>query len=186
MLVPRLVIGLGNPGPRFTGTRHNVGYRLVELFSEKGVVWKNFKGLGRYWHRDAVTVGEPETYMNESGRFVAALARYYKIPAEETLICFDDMDLPLGRLRIRLKGSAGGHKGMKSIIDHMGTPEIPRLRIGIGPITPGREGADFVLGRFSKAEKKILDGSLDSARNAIATAIEEGVEAAMNRFNPAP
>ncbi len=180
-----MLVGLGNPGPRYVRTRHNVGFRLVERVLG-GAAWKDFKGLGRYWHGADLTVGKPMTFMNESGRFVAALGRFYKVPVSEMLICFDDVDLPLGWLRLRMRGSSGGHKGMQSIIDHLGTPEVPRLRIGIGPLPPHREGADFVLGRFSLAEEEVLAGALDRAAEAITAAREEGLEAAMNRFNPEP
>jgi PTH1 family peptidyl-tRNA hydrolase len=178
-------VGLGNPGPGYAKTRHNVGFRLVEALAE-GAEWRNFQGLGRFTVRDSLLLAKPMTFMNESGRFVAAFARYRGLTPEESLVCFDDVALPLGRLRFRAEGSSGGQKGMQSILEAFGTNKVPRARIGIGPQPPGRDSADFVLSRFSAAEEEALRDSLELAREAVLLAVEQGLEAAMNRFNPAP
>ena len=185
MAAPRLVVGLGNPGPRYERTRHNAGFRLVERLAGEEAVWKDFQGLGRWTRRGALMLAEPLTYMNESGRFVASLARFHKIGPGELLVCFDDVALPLGRLRLRPSGSSGGQKGMESILAALGTKEIPRLRIGVGPQPPGWDSTDYVLGRFTAEQEKALSGALDGACEAVLKACAEGLEAAMNRFNAA-
>lgn len=185
----RLVIGLGNPGPKYEKTRHNVGFMLLDRVAERfrGAVWSKWGALGETLEGEvdgrAVILARPLTYMNESGRMAGDLARFRKIPPGDVLVCYDDFALPLPKLRIRLKGSAGGHNGMQSIIDHLGTQEVPRLRVGIGPVPAGRDPADFVLSRFRPDERKGLESALDDAVSAIATAADAGVEAAMNRFN---
>lgn len=186
MAAPRLVVGLGNPGPRYERTRHNAGFRLVERLAGEDAVWKDFSGLGRWTKARGLMLGEPLTYMNESGRFVAALSRFHKIAPGEILVCFDDVALPLGRLRLRPAGSSGGQKGMESILSVLGTKEVPRLRIGVGPQPPGWDSTDFVLGRFTAAEEKVFSGALDAAAEAVGIACGEGLEAAMNAFNAAP
>jgi PTH1 family peptidyl-tRNA hydrolase len=128
-------------------------------------------------------LGKPATFMNESGRFVGALARFYKIAAQEILVCFDEISLPLGRLRLRLEGSAGGQKGMDSVISHLGTAAVPRLRLGIGPQPAGMRSEEYVLAPFSKQQAVLLEGVLESAEQAVRTACSLGFEAAMNRFN---
>jgi PTH1 family peptidyl-tRNA hydrolase len=126
------------------------------------------------------------TYMNDSGAFVGALSRWRKIPPGQILVCFDDVALPLGRLRLRLKGSGGGQKGMQSTLQHLGTQDVPRLRIGIGPQPPGLDSAAFVLARFSSEEEQALAAVLEDAAAAVRVAVESGLDAAMNRFNAAP
>lgn len=182
----RLVVGLGNPGERYARTRHNVGFRLVEHLAGNDGVWKDFQGLGRVARWDSLILAEPLTYMNESGRFVQVLAHFHKIPPAEILVCFDDIALPLGRLRVRPSGSSGGQKGMLSIIQTLGTEELARLRVGVGPQPAGWDSADFVLSRFSGAEEKLLPEVFERAADAVRLAAEQGVPAAMNRFNPAP
>lgn len=181
----RLVVGLGNPGPRYARTRHNAGFRLVERLAGDDAVWKDFEGLGRWARRDSLMLAEPLTFMNESGRFVGALARFHKVAPAQTLVCFDDVALPLGRLRLRPSGSSGGQKGMQDIISRLGTQDIPRLRLGVGPQPPEMDSAAYVLGRFTAAEEKLFDEVLDEAREAVVLAADEGLETAMNRFNKA-
>jgi PTH1 family peptidyl-tRNA hydrolase len=125
------------------------------------------------------------TYMNDSGSFVGALSRWRKILPSQILVCFDDVALPLGRLRLRLKGSGGGQKGMQSTLQHLGTQDVPRLRIGIGPQPAGMDSAVFVLSRFGPEEEEALAAVLDDAVSAVGVAVESGLEAAMNRYNPA-
>lgn len=181
----RFIVGLGNPGPRYARTRHNIGFRLIEFMAGEGASWKDFQGAGRYVRKGGLILSEPMTFMNESGRFVGALGRFFKIPPEETLVCFDDVALPFGRIRLRAAGSSGGQKGMASIIESCGTQEIPRLRVGVGPQPPLMDSADFVLSRFSKEEESALEKVLQDAAGAVEAACAEGLEAAMNRFNPA-
>ena len=194
----RLVAGLGNPGEGYARTRHNVGFVLLDRLAEKlgaptwtplsrgWTLWK--RRLGEYFAAEVsgrkVLFARPLTYMNESGKFLGELARYSNVAPGETLIAYDDFALPLGRIRLRLKGSAGGHNGMQSALDHLGTDEVPRLRIGIGPAPGGQDPKDFVLGRFKPAERDSVTAALDLAASAVLASIEDGVEAAMNRFNP--
>jgi PTH1 family peptidyl-tRNA hydrolase len=182
----RLVVGLGNPGSEYERTRHNVGFRLVDrLVGEADPFWKDFKGLGVAAKWGDVWVAKPMTYMNESGQFVKTFAGYNNIPIPEILVVYDEISLPLGKLRIRKKGSAGGQKGMLSILRHLGTEEVARLRVGIGPQPEKMDSADFVLSRFKPAEEEGLSAALDLSVDAIKTVLESGVDAAMNRFNPA-
>ena len=182
----RLVVGLGNPGSEYERTRHNVGFRLADrLVGEADHFWKDFKGLGVAAKWGDVWVAKPMTYMNDSGQFVRTFAGYHNIAAPEILAVYDELALPLGKIRIRKKGSAGGQKGMLSILRHFGTEEIARLRVGIGPQPDKMDAADFVLSRFKPAEERDLNASLDLAAEAIKTVFEAGVDAAMNRYNPA-
>ncbi len=182
----RLVVGLGNPGSEYEKTRHNVGFRLADrLVGGADPFWKDFKGLGVAAKWGDVWVAKPMTYMNESGQFVRAFAGYHNISIPEMLVVYDELSLPLGKLRIRKKGSAGGQRGMLSILRHLGTEEVPRLRIGIGPQPEKMDSADFVLSRFKPAEEKGLEDALALSEDAIRTVNEKGVDAAMNRYNPA-
>lgn len=176
-------MGLGNPGPRYRRTRHNVGFRLVERGAGPDAQWRDFKGLGRYARKGGLFLAEPMTFMNESGRFVGAFGRFHKIASSETLVCLDDVSLPLGRLRLRSEGSSGGQKGLESILTDSGTTAVPRLRIGVGPQPPGMDSAAFVLAPFSAAEEELVGETLALAWEAVETASREGLEAAMNRFN---
>lgn len=183
------MVGLGNPGPRYAGTRHNAGFLLAaRVVGAAG--FKPWKDMGecaqvREEGLDFFVV-RPLTYMNESGRMVDGFARCHGAAPHEVLACFDDISLPLGRLRIRLKGSSGGQKGMRSILDHLGTQEVPRLRIGIGPLPPGADAADYVLRPFARAERAAVEAAIETAREAVFTAVREGVEAAMNKYNALP
>jgi PTH1 family peptidyl-tRNA hydrolase len=181
----RLVVGLGNPGTRYARTRHNVGFRLVDLLAADSQ-WRDFQGLGQVCRVGGLWLAKPMTYMNDSGSFIGSLSRWRRIPPAQILVCFDDVALPLGRLRLRLKGSGGGQKGMESALQHLGTSDVPRLRIGIGPQPPGLDSADFVLSRFSAEEEKLLGAALEAAASAVQLAAENGIEAAMNRFNAPP
>lgn len=178
-------MGLGNPGTRYARTRHNAGFKLIELMVAEGCQWKDFQGLGRIVRQENLVLVQPLTYMNESGRCVAALKSFYKIPPARMLICLDDVALPLGRLRLRASGSSGGQKGLQSVIDSLGTQEIPRLRIGVGPQPSGWDSTDFVLSRFSAQEEKRLQEVLLTAVEAVKTVGESGLQIAMNRFNGA-
>lgn len=189
----RLVVGLGNPGPRYEGTRHNVGFAAVDLFAAadaraswssapagEGVLARVDLGEGR-----RLWAAKPHTFMNASGTMVAALARYLKVRPQELLVVSDDFSLPLGRVRLRLRGSSGGQKGLGSILESLGSQEVPRLRLGIGPVPERVDPAAFVLGRFAPAEREEAGLMAARAAEAIHAACVDGLEAAMNRYNAA-
>ena len=184
-----VIVGLGNPGRRYEGTRHNAGFAVADSLaaSLRAEPWKSWLNLGEVSRADAggktVFLVKPLTYMNESGRMIRSFADYHKIQPQEVLICYDDFALELGRVRLRKSGSSGGQQGMESVLGLMGTEMIPRLRIGIGPKPPLIEWKDFVLSKFSGEEKPIFAQSLETARQAALMAVEKGLEAAMNRFN---
>ncbi|MEZ6080498.1 MAG: aminoacyl-tRNA hydrolase [Pirellulaceae bacterium] len=170
-----MVVGLGNPGPKYSGTRHNVGFDVLDHLSRShsaAAVRAKFEG-----QLTTVTIADttlllvwPLTYMNESGRCVKAVAQFYKIdPLSDLLVICDDLSLPLGKLRVRSKGSAGGQKGLNHILQVFGTQEIPRLRIGIDPAPPQWETADYVLGRFRSDEKPVIGQAIQEAANAVRT-----------------
>ena len=180
----RLLVGLGNPGREYAGTRHNVGFMIADRLAAKGRA--EFR-TERGWKAAVAKTGDlllckPQTYMNLSGESVRAVSDFYKIAPAEVLVVLDDTALPLGRLRLRPDGSAGGHNGLQSVIEHLGTPAVPRLRVGIGAAEPGG-AVEHVLGRFSLEEQPVLGQSLDRAEAAIACALERGLQAAMNAFN---
>lgn len=187
----KLIVGLGNPGRRYAGTRHNVGFRVVERFAERQRVALSSKKFdGRFGRGDVggVEVGilEPETFMNLSGASVAAALRYLPVDdwKADLLVISDDVDLPFGKLRIRPGGGPGGHNGLKDIIAHLGGDAFARMRFGVGRPGDGRiDTADHVLQGFSDEEEKVLRGRLDAAAEAIDTWLFEGLQTAMNRFN---
>lgn len=183
-----LVVGLGNPGSQYSHTRHNAGFMVLDEVAKRvGAEWKNWQKLGDY---AKVSVGgkevfllKPTTYMNNSGQATGSLARFYKIKPQDCLICFDEISLAVGKLRLRKNGSAGGQNGMKSVIAHLGTQDIPRLRVGTGPKPEKFDLADFVLSNFTKAETPLLEESISKAADAVETFLTKGMEIAMNRFN---
>lgn len=183
----RLIVGLGNPGREYEASRHNVGFRCLDELAARHHIdlsrraFKSLVGSGDI-AGERVILAKPQTYMNLSGEAVAPLARYYGIPLEHLLVIYDDMDLPLGRIRLRERGSSGGHNGLNSIIAHVGSDQFPRLRIGIG--RPLRATArDFVLSRFDKEEEAIAEESVKRAADAVEMVLREGIAAAMNTFN---
>lgn len=180
----RLLVGLGNPGREYAGTRHNVGFMIADRLAAKSRA--EFR-TERDWKAAMAKSGDlllckPLTFMNLSGKSVRAVSDFYKIAPAEMLVVLDDTALPLGRLRLRPEGSAGGHNGLKSIFEHLGTTAVPRLRVGIGEAEPG-EAVGHVLGRFDLEEMPVLEQSLDRAEAAIACVLERGLSAAMNSFN---
>ncbi len=182
-----LIVGLGNPGREYKQNRHNIGFMAVErLAAQSGISFgkvqsKGLLGSGRVGGVPLILL-KPQTYMNSSGDCVAAIARYYKISAANMLIVYDELDLPFGTLRLRGKGGAGGHNGMRSIIQHMGNT-FPRLRLGVGR-PPGRmPAAAYVLQNFGSADRPLLDDLLDEAVRAIETYLHDGIELAMTRHN---
>jgi PTH1 family peptidyl-tRNA hydrolase len=189
---PALVAGLGNPGPEYAGHRHNVGFQVIEVLARShGLTFSRRKELkahvaeGQIAGR-AVLLAKPQTYMNLSGRALGRLQRTYEIPPEQILIVYDDLDLPLGRLRMRPEGGSGGHKGMRSIIDVLGTQAFPRLRVGVDR-PPGRmDPAEYVLRPFDEEQQELLDDVLERAVAAIECWLVDGIVAAMDEFNRSP
>lgn len=185
---PFLLVGLGNPGREYRENRHNVGFMAVDRLAEKlGVAFSRMESRALLTRAECggrrVLLAKPQTYMNLSGQAVGALVRFYRVPLENLLIIYDDVDLPLGVLRIRPLGGAGGQKGMSSIIDRLGTQDFPRLRIGIDR-PPGRmNAAAYVLQNFSRDQAEVLPGILDEAAEAALAFVEQGIDAAMNQYN---
>src|SRR5262245_27253924 len=187
----KLVVGLGNPGPKYEGTRHNIGYAVVDyLAAAPGTGgWR-----GRFQSRVAETLEgsepvllmKPETFMNLSGRAVREAIDFYKLTAADFLVVCDDIALPVGKLRARAKGSDGGQKGLRNIQEMLGTPEYPRLRIGVG--SPGEhwDAADYVLSRFKPAERKAVEDAVALAAQAVLLWVRKGLDACMNQFNADP
>jgi PTH1 family peptidyl-tRNA hydrolase len=183
----RLVVGLGNPGAEYERTRHNIGFAVLDrLAAEQRAKWERSAKWGVYWTKsEEVLLVKPMRYMNRSGEPLLAIAQFYKVEPREMLIVLDDMALELGRLRIRLEGSAGGHNGLESVITTLGTDMISRLRIGIGA-APGAGAVDYVLGRFFEEEAPIVEKTVERAAEAVKWAIDKGVVSAMNTFNKIP
>ena len=183
-----LIVGLGNPGPKYAANRHNAGFRCVERFgSTLGLTFDKLQKQARVAlgdvHGQRVILTKPQTFMNESGRAVGRLVRFYKVQLGRLLVVYDDLDLPLGTVRLRPGGGSGGHKGMRSIIEHLGSEDFPRLRIGIGR-PPGRmDPAAYVLQDFSADEEPLLEDALEQAVIAIETWLRDGIDTAMNRCN---
>jgi PTH1 family peptidyl-tRNA hydrolase len=183
----RLIAGLGNPGREYAGTRHNIGFEVVDrLAAEWGVVWQQEKTWHVLWAKGAnALLVKPTSYMNRSGEPLRAIAQFYKIAPAEMLVVLDDMALPLGRLRLRPDGGTAGHNGLESVIVQFGTEEIPRLRVGIGA-APREGSVDYVLGRFFEEERPLVDETIARAAEAAKWAIDKGVLSAMNQFNKNP
>lgn len=184
-----LIAGLGNPGKEYSNTRHNIGFDVVDLLAEKhqirmierkhkAMIGKGFIG------GEKVILAKPQTYMNLSGESIREILDYYKIDAkEELIVVFDDISLEPGTLRIRKKGSAGGHNGIKSIIAHLGHDTFQRIKMGVGEKPKGYDLADYVLGHFTSGERKLLDEAAKAACEAIETMLSDGADTAMNRYN---
>src|SRR4028118_1509981 len=209
LVIPQLIVGLGNPEPKYDRTRHNIGFNAVDALAKSWQISllenRKFQGIfgegifgeenrprgqkkgNRPWGQK-IRLLKPLTYMNLSGQAIRAATDWYKIPAESVLIVYDDMDLPIGKLRMRLAGSAGGHNGMKSTISHLGTDKSPRLRIGIGK--PQNDAAknekdtiSFVLGKFSSEESQLVEKVLKLVVEAVELSLHQGVEKAMSLYN---
>ena len=185
--VMKLVVGLGNPGSQYAETRHNVGYQVVDRLSERwGIPCRRekFRGLTGEGHACGVSVLllKPTTFMNHSGQSVGEAWRFYRLEADDLLVVLDDMDLPLGRIRLRSAGSAGGHRGLSNIILMVGRDDFARLRIGIGSSTRN-EAIGHVLGRFEPEELPHVEPTVGRATEAVECWMTEGVEQAMNRYN---
>ena len=190
LIIPELIVGLGNPEPKYDQTRHNIGFAAID---ELAKLWqmplsenKRFEGLyseGQAAGGHKVRLLKPLTYMNRSGQSVRAVTDWYKIEPSSVLVIYDDMDLPVGKLRIRLSGSAGGHNGMKSIIAHLGGREFPRLRIGIGKSNSSDRTVSHVLGKFAPQELQPIEEILYTSVKAIELSLKAGIEQSMNRYN---
>lgn len=192
--LPCLIVGLGNPGDKYAGTRHNIGFEVVDRLSKAWAVplkqerrFQGEYGAGFGPTRQKVYLLKPLTYMNRSGQSMRAVMDWLKLEPSQVLVVYDDMDLPVGRLRLRLSGSAGGHNGMKSAIAHLGTQDFCRLRIGIGASDRAGDSdkavVSHVLGNFSKAERSTLDAVVDQAVRTLEKAMVDGVEKAMSLYN---
>lgn len=184
-----IVVGLGNPSSKYKGTRHNMGFDAIDNIADRNsidVSSKKFKGVyGKgVIQGQKVVLLKPETYMNLSGESVRAAVDFFKInPEDELIVLYDDISLAPGKLRLRAKGSAGGHNGIKNIIAHLGTEKFKRVKIGVGEKPVGMDLADYVLGRFNKIERITVDKGIDDAARAVEIMIAEGIDKAMNMFN---
>lgn len=183
-----LIVGLGNPGEEYVKTRHNIGFRAVdELADRYRLRFDEKRGKARVAEGtiagQRVAIAKPFTFMNLSGQTVTSLKQWYKIGTADILVVYDDLDLPFGALRLRQRGSAGTHNGMKSIVQLLGSQDFPRLRIGIEQTPAGWNTANYVLSRFSREQEEQMPTLLGAAADAIEIVLGEGVEAAMNRYN---
>ena len=181
-----LIVGLGNPGTKYERTRHNMGFRVADLLSADTGIAVNkeaFSGLlgrGKLFNED-ILIFKPTTYMNLSGTAVQQVVHYFKIPLDNIIVCYDDLALPPGTLRMRLSGSSGGQRGMQNIIENLGTEEFKRIRVGIGE--PEDDAIDYVLSKPSKDERVVIDEAIHDAVEAIKEAIRFGFDRAMSKFN---
>ncbi len=180
----KAIVGLGNPGTRYEKTRHNVGFRVLDLLADRsGTPWK----LEGKWESRVTKIGEtvliqPQTFMNESGRAVSSMSRFFRWKPEEILVVYDDIALPLGTLRFRMKGGHAGHNGIRSLLGHLGSEAFPRLKIGIGGVS-GDQLVGHVLGMFRLDERELLENTLARAADAVQLAATSGLEIAANEFN---
>lgn len=183
-----LIVGLGNPGTEYAATRHNIGFDMITYLSDKyripmrGKEGKAIVGKG-FIEGQKVMLAQPQTFMNLSGESVRALMDYYKLTEEEVVIIYDDISMPVGQVRIRPKGSAGGHNGIKSIIQHLGTQEFPRIKIGVGDKPANGDLVKHVLGRFGKEEDAMIRDVFALAEKGLLALLQEDVAAAMNAVN---
>lgn len=195
LVIPQLIVGLGNPEPKYDRTRHNIGFAAIDALSHSWQIplsdnrkFQAAFGEGKISKAEKIRLLKPLTYMNNSGQAIRAVTDWYKLPPLSVLVIYDDMDLPLGKIRLRLSGSAGGHNGMKSAIAHLGSQNFPRLRIGIGKPAGAIAKEDsstvsYVLGRFSADQTQTVSEVLRAVTDAVELAIASGVEKAMNRYN---
>lgn len=195
LVTPQLLVGLGNPGVKYDRTRHNIGFEAIDVLAQRWQIklaeQRKFQGIfgeGMGAHRDKIRLLKPQTFMNLSGQSIRAVVDWYKLSPEAVLVIYDDMDLPIGKLRLRQSGSAGGHNGMKSTIAHLGTQNFPRLRVGIGNPKDQATGSNgevvsHVLGRFSGKEAQIVSEVLQLVVDAIELSLKQGVPKAMSLYN---
>ncbi len=184
----KLIVGVGNPGPRYRDTRHNVGFVVAdELARRRGLAFASAPANALIARTpasaDGLIIAKPMTYMNRSGEAAAVLQRFYRVALEEMLVVIEDVNLPLGRLRARAQGASGGHNGLRSIIEVLGTEAFPRLRVGVGRGDERRELGDYVLSRFDPEEREAIEAAVVRATDAVELFVTEGIDAIMNRYN---
>ena len=191
----KLIVGLGNPGRDYVNNRHNVGFKCIDLFARQHAISLTQRGARSKLGSGEVAgtrmvLAKPLTFMNLSGEVVSALMRRYRLSSKDILVIYDDLDLPLGKIRIREKGSSGGHNGLKSIISHLGTQDFPRIRVGIAPsegsdsaVAPEVDAVKHVLSDFTDEEKTVMREVYRKVAAAIEGIFTEGIEAAMNKYN---
>ena len=183
-----IIVGLGNPTREYQATRHNIGFDVITRISDDYNIPLDFKkhkavcGRG-YIEGEKVVLAQPQTYMNLSGESVRELVDFYKVSPEELIVIYDDISLDVGQLRLRVKGSAGGHNGIKSIINHLGTQEFLRIKVGVGDKPAGWDLADYVLSRFKEDEQAIIRDAIKKSSEAVNSIIKDGMELAMNIYN---
>ncbi len=182
----KLIVGLGNPGKKYEHTRHNMGFDVVDLFSELAQIdidkdaFKGLVGRGKVFDEDVYLL-KPQTFMNLSGESVREIVSYFKIPKEDIIVIYDDLDLEPGKIRLRLSGSSGGHRGIQNIIEQLGTENIKRIRIGIGK--PTFDTIDYVLGKPLKEEQVLIDEAIKKAVDALKEILKNNFDSAMNKYN---
>lgn len=185
----RLMVGLGNPGPEYAWSRHNAGWMVADALADRyrmGTPSVKFSALlwqSHFSNGEKILCAKPVTFMNLSGLAVKEMAAYYRLAPEHILVVYDEVSLPFGQLRLRGKGSAGGHNGMASVLGALGTLEVPRLRVGVGPLPPGRDLVSFVLGVFPRDQREALPELIDRGVRAVELWITEGLEGAMRQVN---
>lgn len=183
-----IVVGLGNPGKDYTNTRHNIGFDTIELLAKRNdikinkIKFQSVYGEGNIGNEKVLLV-KPQTYMNNSGISLREIYNFYKIPIENVIVVVDDIDIEFSQVRIRKKGSSGTHNGLKSIVNHLQRDDFPRIKIGVGKKREGQDLANFVLSRFSKEERIIIEESILTAAESVEAIIKFGIEQAMNEFN---
>lgn len=182
----KVVVGLGNPGARYNGTRHNVGFAVLETLAESPLVNRaqsRFQAQVAEWNEggEKVLLVKPETFMNLSGRSVRQVLDFYQLDAKDLLVICDDVSLPLGKLRFRARGTHGGHNGLRDIQTHLGTTEYSRLRIGVG--ASGEDMVDHVLGRFKSGELPVIEDAITLAAQAVVVWVNQGIDVCMNQYN---
>ena len=182
----KLIVGLGNPGKKYEHTRHNMGFDVVDLFSELAQIdidkdaFKGLVGRGKVFDEDVYLL-KPQTFMNLSGESVREIVSYFKISKEDIIVIYDDLDLEPGKIRLRLSGSSGGHRGIQNIIEQLGTENIKRIRIGIGK--PTYDTIDYVLGKPLKEEQVLIDEAIKKAVDALKEILKNNFDSAMNKYN---
>lgn len=184
----KCIVGLGNPGKKYQSTRHNIGFMVIdELLSRHNLTLDKDKFKGKYViatiNGEKVLLLEPQTYMNLSGECLRPLIDYYNVEVEDVLVVYDELDIPTGKIRLRQKGGHGGHNGIRSIIDHLGTKDFKRIRLGVGRPTSPIPVVDYVLGDFSKAEKELVHESISKAADACENWLKNSFDKVMNDFN---
>lgn len=183
----KMIVGLGNPGTEYQLTRHNVGFMVVDEMAKRWEVsgWrsKHEALIAEYRGREMVLLVKPQTYMNLSGVAVGLIARWYKILPHDIIVIHDDMDICAGRLRLRAKGGSGGHRGIESILVHLGVEDFPRVRVGIGHPGTDQKVVSHVLNQFSAAEQQLMRDTISRAADAVECLMKQGIETAMNKFN---